>query len=138
MTTITFARLKILHTSIIENLLKILVKDNLPLAISYSNVASYFDIIELATFQSQTKKLFFLLNPLVEPENYILFRLFTIPILDDRTGLHRIILANQEYIEHSTQKLVPKLFHCPSIAMQFGKHSYYHILCKFQRHTVPL
>ncbi|KAL1489217.1 hypothetical protein ABEB36_014150 [Hypothenemus hampei] len=90
---ITFARLKILHSSIItpvdlmsslEQISQSLSKNNLPLPTYMSNVAKYLDIIELEAYQTEGKIVFILKIPLVEPEHYILYRIFPIPILEQR------------------------------------------------------
>lgn len=65
--TITFHRLKITHSSIITNLL---------LPITFSNFT-----------------VFFLKITLMQAENYILFKLFPIPIVDNRTGLQYIMFT---------------------------------------------
>lgn len=112
---ITFARLKIMHTSIItpkdliislEQISKTLTKDNIPLPIAYTNVAKYFNIIELSAFQSDSKIIFVLKIPLIEPENYVLYRLFPIPIIENRTGLHHVILANQKFIARDDDSML--------------------------------
>lgn len=104
---ITFARLKILHSSIItpldliESLKQIshsLQKTNLPLPVYSSSLSKYIDIIELEAYQSETKVIFVLKIPLVEPETYTLYHLYPIPIPDNRTGFHHIIASNQKYI----------------------------------------
>lgn len=104
---ITFARLKILHSSIItpldliESLKQIsqsLQKNNLPLPVYSSSLAKYIDIIELEAYQSESKVIFVLKIPLVEPETYTMYHLYPIPIPDNRTGFHHIISTTQKYI----------------------------------------
>ena len=99
---ITFARIKMLHSSIItpsdlitslQKALKSLVKSNLPLP-TYSNyIANYINIIELKAFQSDSKLIFVFKIPLVKPEIYTLYRLHPIPILDNRTSVFQIFLT---------------------------------------------
>lgn len=112
--SITFARLKILHNSIItpqdlvsslQRISQSLNKNNLPLSASSSQVARYLDIIELQAFQIESKIVFVLKIPLVEPETYTLYRLYPIPILDNRTGLHHVLATNQKYIAKEDDSL---------------------------------
>lgn len=93
---ITYARLKIIHTFIItpgdlttalKELSRTLISDSLPTPISYSNVASCFKIIELAAFRRQTEIVFVLKISLIELKINILFRLFPIKVMDNRTAL---------------------------------------------------
>lgn len=104
---ITFARLKILHSSIITPLDLIdslkqvsqsLQKNNLPLPVYSSSLAKYIDIIELEAYQSESKVIFVLKIPLVEPETYTMYHLYPIPIPDNRTGFHHIIAATRKYV----------------------------------------
>lgn len=104
---VTFARLNIIHTSIItpkdlvsslENIAKSLQKNNLPLSPREAKVATYLDIIELAAFQTMDKLIFVLDIPLVEPELYTVYRLYPIPTKDNRTKLHYILPTIQRYI----------------------------------------
>lgn len=113
--SITFARLKILHSSIItsrdliESLREVsqsLHKNNLPLPTSLSNVAQYIDIIELEAYQTDTKVVFILKVPLVEPESYTLYRLYPIPLLDNRTGLHHLLVTSKRYIARDDDSLL--------------------------------
>lgn len=83
---ITFASLKILNPSLItrkvthlQTFTGVLINVNLPLSISYSKIV------------------FVLKIPFVEPEYYILYRLYPITLLDNRTDLKHVILANQKY-----------------------------------------
>lgn len=112
---ITFARLKILHSSIITPLDLInslrhvsqsLHKNNLPLPAYSSSLAKYLDIIELEAYQSDSKVIFVLRIPLVEPDTYTLYHVYPIPILDNRTGLHHIIPSSQKYIARSDDSML--------------------------------
>lgn len=107
---ITFARLNIIHTSIItpkdlvsalEKIAQSLQKNNLPLAPREAKVATYLDIIELSAFQTLDKLIFVLDIPLVEPELYTIYRLYPIPTKDNRTQLHYILPTIQKYIAKS-------------------------------------
>lgn len=113
--SITFARLKIIHTSIItpENLIaglqeisQNLVKNNLPLPVRHSSVAQYLEIIELQAFQTQSDLVFVLKIPLVEQQIYTAFHLYPIPIYDDRTGLHHLLSFTQRYIAKNDDSLM--------------------------------
>lgn len=105
--SISFARLKIIHNTIINptdllNSLKeisqSLKRNNLPLATFPSNVAQYLEIIELKAYQLNNKVVFVLSIPLTEPETYTLYRLYPIPLLDNRTGLHHILPTTIKFI----------------------------------------
>ncbi|KAH1021575.1 hypothetical protein HUJ04_011071 [Dendroctonus ponderosae] len=110
---ITFARLKILHSSIItpndlvESLKLIsqsLLTYNLPL--HSSNVAEYLDIIELQAYQIGPRIVFVLNIPLVDPEKYTLYHLYPIPILDSRTGLHHVLITHFQYLARNDDSLL--------------------------------
>lgn len=112
---ITFARLKILHSSIItprdlvsslQDISRSLVRNNLPLPTYGSNIAEYLDIIELEAYQSDSKIIFVLKIPLIDPETYTLYHLYPIPVLDNRTGLHHILPTTQKYIARDDDSLL--------------------------------
>ena len=112
---ITFARLNILHSSIItprdlvaslQEISRSLVKNNLPLPTYGSNLAEYLDIIELEAYQSESKIIFVLKIPLTDPETYTLYHLYPIPILDNRTGLYHILPTTQKYIARDDDSLL--------------------------------
>lgn len=112
---ITFARLKILHSSIItprdlvsslQDISRSLVKNNLPLPTYGSNIANYLDIIELEAYQSDSKIIFVLKIPLIDPETYTLYHLYPIPVLDNRTGLHHTLPTTQKYIARDDDSLL--------------------------------
>lgn len=126
--SITFARLKILHSSIItpkdlvaslQEISQSLHKNNLPITPQISKVAQYFDIIELQAFQAGSKVIFVLKIPLTEPERYTLYHLYPIPILDNRTGLHHILSTTHKYIAKDDDSLLfvplPNLDNCKSL-----------------------
>lgn len=107
---ITFSRLKIIHTSIItpkdllsalRTIAQSLDKNNLPLPIREAKVATYLELIELSAFQTMTRLIFVLNIPLTEPEMYTIYRLYPIPIPDNRTKLHYILPTIQKYIAKS-------------------------------------
>lgn len=112
---ITFARLKILHSSIItprdlvtslQEISRSLSKNNLPFPTYTSNVAKYLDVIELEAYQSDSKIVFVLKIPLLEPETFTLYRIFPIPILDNRTGLFHTIPTTHKYIARDDDSLL--------------------------------
>lgn len=112
---ITFARLKILHSSIItpldlidslQQISKSLHKNNLPLPVYSSNLAKYIDIIELEAYQSDSKVVFVLKIPLVEPDTYTLYHAYPIPILDNQTGFHHIIATTKKYIARDDDSML--------------------------------
>ncbi|XP_074031912.1 uncharacterized protein [Leptinotarsa decemlineata] len=113
--SITFARLKIIHGSIItsrdllyslQEISQTLNKNNLPLYVSIGNIPQYLDLIELQAYQTDNKVVFVLNIPLVEPETYTLFHLYPIPILDARTGLHHILLTFQKFIARDDDSML--------------------------------
>ena len=113
--SITFARLHIIHTSIItskdllyflQQISHNLVRNNLPLPAYDSQVATYLDIIELEAFQTESKVIFALRIPLVEPETYTLYKIIPLPIPDNRTGLFHVILTSRRYIARSDDSLL--------------------------------
>lgn len=113
--SVTFARLKILHSSIItpfdlidslKHILQSLKKNNLPLQISTASIPYYLDLIELKAFQIDSKIIFVLNIPLVETEDYTLFRLYPIPVLDNRTQFHHILTVNTKFIARSDDLLL--------------------------------
>ena len=112
---ITFARVKILHSSIItpidlitslQEISRSLIKNNLPLPTYSSNIAQYLEIIELDAYQSDAKVIFVLKIPLTNPETYTLYHLYPIPILDNRTGLHHILPTTEKYIARDDDSLL--------------------------------
>lgn len=113
--SITFARLKIIHSSIItpkdlitslQQISQSLQRNNLPLTISTTSIAQYLDIIELQAFQTESKIVFVLKIPLIEPELYTIYKLYPIPVLDNRTGLHHILTISQKYIAKDDDSLM--------------------------------
>lgn len=119
---ITFARLRILHTSIItprdliaslQEISRSLSKNNLPLPTYLSYVARYLDIIDLEAYQSDGKIVFILKIPLIEPEIYTLYHIYPIPILDNRTGFHHILPTTQKYIARDDDSLLYTLLQHP-------------------------
>lgn len=122
--SVTFARLKIIHSSIItpgdlitslQEISQNLHRNNLPLPAKSSKIAQYLDIIELEAFQSNSNLVFVLKIPLVEPQTYTLYRLYPIPILDNRTGLHHILPITNKYIAKDDDSLMYVSVPDPSI-----------------------
>lgn len=110
---VSFARLKILHNTIIspadltDSLNEIshsLQRNNLPLPTHA--ISQYVNIIELEAFQIDTKIIFVLKIPLVDPETYTLYRLYPIPILDNRTSLFHTLPTNKKYIAKNDDSLL--------------------------------
>lgn len=113
--SITFARLKIIHSSIIspdhliaalQEISQNLVKNNLPLPVRYANIAQYLEIIELEAFQTNSDLVFVLKIPLVEQQTYTVFHLYPIPIHDDRTSFHHILSFTHKYIARNDDSLM--------------------------------
>lgn len=112
---VAFARLNILHSSIItpkdlisalQQASQSLRKNNLPLPVYSSSVAQYIDIIELDAFQTDLRIVFVLKVPLIEPESYTLYRLYPIPILDNRTKVFHIVPTTQTYIARDDDSML--------------------------------
>ena len=78
-----------------------LEKNNLPLAPREAKIATYLDIIELSAFQTISKLIFVLDIPLTELGFYTIYRLYQIPIKDNRTKLHYILSTIQKNIANS-------------------------------------
>lgn len=113
--SITFARLKIIHSSIItpgdlilslQEISQNLHKNSLPLPVKSSKIAQYLDIIELEAYQTNSDLVFVLKIPLIDPQSYTLYRLYPIPILDNRTGLHHILSVTNKYIAKDDDSLM--------------------------------
>lgn len=128
--SITFARLKIIHTSIItpsdlvvslQEISQNLQRNNLPLPIKLSKVAQYLDIIELQAFQTDSSLIFVLKVPLVDPQSYTAYQLYPIPILDNRTGLYHVLSVSQKFIARDDDSLmflpIPDLDECKQLYM---------------------
>lgn len=105
--SITFARIQILHPSVIKpgellnqltQISQTLLKTNLPLVPNHDNLASYLNIIQLESYQTDRRIVFVLNIPLVEAFSYKLLHVFSLPIPDDRTHLFHVILNNHKYI----------------------------------------
>lgn len=105
--SISFARLRIIHDSIIspfdllESLKEIpqrLKNTNLPIPLQLSNIADYLNIIQLKAYHLDNKIVFVLNIPLVEPEIYNLYRLYPIPLTDNRTGFNHVLSTTMRYI----------------------------------------
>ncbi|XP_050508019.1 uncharacterized protein LOC126885487 [Diabrotica virgifera virgifera] len=75
-----------------------LQKTVLPLPTYMSNIAQYIDIIKLQAYQLDSKIVFVLEIPLVDPEIFTLYQLYSIPILDNQTGFHHILSTIHKYI----------------------------------------
>ncbi|XP_050314503.1 uncharacterized protein LOC126748980 [Anthonomus grandis grandis] len=112
---IAFARLKMLHSSIItpkdlinalQEISQTLRKNNLPLPTYSSSVTQYIDIIGLEAYQTDTRIVFILKIPLVEPETYTLYHLYTTPIFDNRTEFHHVIPTHQKYIAQNDDSML--------------------------------
>ena len=138
--SITFARLKIIHTSIIthQNLVSSLQeisqnlqRNNLPLPIKLSKVAQYLDIIELQAFQTDSSLIFVLKIPLVDPQTYTAYQLYPIPILDNRTGLHHFLSVSQKFIARDDDSLmflpIPDLEECKQLL--YGNQIVLRLIC---------
>lgn len=65
--------------------------DNLALAVDIQTIAKYLEIIQLATFQNNSKVIFVLKIPLVNAETFSLFQTYPLLIEVETTGLYHVI-----------------------------------------------
>ncbi|XP_074030051.1 uncharacterized protein [Leptinotarsa decemlineata] len=112
---ITFARLGIIHSSIItpeqlvsslQEISQSLQRHNLPLLAKTSKIAQYLEIIELEAFQTQQNLIFILKIPLIDSQIFTMYNLFPIPIKDNRTDLHHVLSVNSKYIAKDDDSLL--------------------------------
>lgn len=105
--SITFARINILHPSVIKpgelisqlnQISQALSQANLPLIPNTESLPSYLNIIQLEAYQTDRRVVFVLKIPLVESFNYKLLHVFSLPIRDERTKLFHVILNSHKYI----------------------------------------
>ncbi|VEN36163.1 unnamed protein product [Callosobruchus maculatus] len=113
--SISFARLKVIHPSVItpkdlvdslQDISHSLSRNNLPLPINLATVSEYLNLMELEAYQTKSKVVFALRIPLLEPEVYTLYRVLPLPIPDQRTGLFHVISTIQRYIAKDDDSLL--------------------------------
>lgn len=105
--SLTFAKLKILHPSIIKsdeliNQLVIISKsldhNNLPLQPNYNNLHKIINVISLKAFQTDKRLVFILQIPLVSNEVYSTYHLYSIPTRTTSANTFHAILPESKYI----------------------------------------
>ncbi|KAJ3642285.1 hypothetical protein Zmor_025085 [Zophobas morio] len=103
----TFAKLKILHPSIIKpetllNQLSLISQhlshNNLPLNPTIHNLPNLFNLITLQAYQTNKRIVFILRIPLVEKEKYTLFHLYSIPTKDTKLNIFHTIIPESRYV----------------------------------------
>jgi hypothetical protein len=104
--SITFAKLKVLHPSIIkpEYLLNQLsqisqhLDHNLPLHPSVYALPVLTNLVTLQAYQTNKRIVFILRIPLIEKEKYTLYHLYSIPTKDSKTNLFHTIIPESKYV----------------------------------------
>lgn len=105
--SLTFAKLKLLHPSIIKSdelinqlvtISKSLDHNNLPLQPNYLNLPKLINVISLKAFQTDTRLVFILEIPLVSNEIYSVFHLYSIPTKTPNANTFHAILPESKYI----------------------------------------
>jgi hypothetical protein len=105
--SITFAKLKVLHPSIIkpEYLLNQLSRksqhldhNNLPLHPSVYALPVLTNLVTLQAYQTNKRIVFILRIPLIEKEKYTLYHLYSIPTKDSKTNLFHTIIPESKYV----------------------------------------
>jgi hypothetical protein len=107
--SITFAKLKVLHPSIIikpEYLLNQLRSqtsqnldhNNFPLHPSVYALPVLTNLITLQAYQTNKRIVLILRIPLIEKEKYPLYHLYSIPIKDSKTNLFHTIILESKYV----------------------------------------
>jgi hypothetical protein len=106
--SITFAKLKVLHPSIIikpEYLLnqlrsqisQNLDNNNFPLHPSVYALPVLTNLVTLQAYQTNKRIVFILRIPLIEKEKYTLYHLYSIPTKDSKTNLFHTIIPESKY-----------------------------------------
>ncbi|XP_030767521.1 uncharacterized protein LOC115891232 [Sitophilus oryzae] len=90
-----------------------LKRNNLPLAISATSISQYLDIIELKAYQLDSKVVFVLNIPLVEPEEYTLYRIYPIPLLS----------TTSKYLARSDDSLIYIIIEDPEACKSTGRNT---------------
>jgi hypothetical protein len=107
--SITFAKLKVLHPSIIikpEYLLNQLRSQtsqnldhyNFPLHTSVYVLPVLTNLVTLQAYQTNKRIVFILRIPLIEKEKYTLYHLYSIPTKDSKTNLFHTIIPESKYV----------------------------------------
>lgn len=104
--SITFARLAILHPSVIDP--KLLLQElnkipshlkhgNLPFSPTHDNLSKFINLIKLEAFQTNERIVFILHIPIMEFSEYELYHTFSLPTKDKKTDLFHVILPMFKY-----------------------------------------
>lgn len=111
--SITFARLKILHPSVIkpEILLKELEKiplkilhGNLPFDPNHDNLSKLIALIKIEAFQTKERIIFILHIPIVSYDEYDHYHVFAAPTRDPRTNLFHVLIPQYKYVAISKDR----------------------------------
>lgn len=133
--SITFAKLQVMHPSIISTthlykelkaLRDLIGKENFPIEIDFNNTFLYRDIIKIDGYIKNNKVTYILQIPIVHKFNFEYFRLFSIPI--KTSSQFKVIiprkkyLANNElyyvYMSESCKRLSPQFYICEQLDLQ--------------------
>ncbi|KAJ8983952.1 hypothetical protein NQ317_008654 [Molorchus minor] len=123
---VTFARLRTLHysilkitelESIIQTILKYYSSSQLIFPLNSSNTHLYYDLLEVEAYYSDTKIVFVIHFPLVYPETYSHYHLYSIPTRNCTTILPKdtYLVMNENFYQYASIpciKLHPD-YYCP-------------------------
>lgn len=130
-TAITFAKMSVLHPSIIQpedflnelrNIQKHIRKITLPYAVNKSTILLFEKITKIKAYQKATKFVFILEIPLIEPTPYMYYHLYSFPMLTNQNLFQFIIPKNKflfinEYhymlSNSECQETTPEEYMCP-------------------------
>lgn len=126
---IMFSKLKVLHPSIIEpeSLLKelhtvipYLKTSILPFVPSLENLPKFVEIINVQTYRTEKRIVYALEVPLINNNQFDLIHVFALPVLDQRTKFHHIILNSYKYVAFANSGRLYALindFYCKKITV---------------------
>lgn len=124
--SITFAKLQVLHPSIIQpedllqNLKKIEKSTSLPFPVQISEIIHFENIIKIKAYQIDHKFTFLLEVPIIDKIDYKLYHTYSCPVLKTNNIFQTIIpnnkflvLTNQYYSSfENICKLIDKVYYC--------------------------
>lgn len=111
--SLTFAKLKVIHPSIIKprNLLSELIDinrhltgNNLPFKPTLENLPQLLNLFKLQAFQTQNRLIFIIIIPLTNSETYDLYHLYSVPTKDPSTNLFHTIIPESKMIALARDK----------------------------------
>lgn len=124
--SITFARLQVMHPSIIstthlykelKRLQKITGNDQLPVEITFNNTLLYRNIIKIQGYIKNNKITYILKIPIVHPYSFEYFHLFSIPI--KRSSQFKAIIPRKKYLANNELYYVYMSESCTIVHSQF-------------------